>query len=63
MNDIVRGTDSKTRVLVASIASAGDVTALASQVGLKSSFMVRPREVKHLVHLCDTAFSKYQVFF
>ena len=32
MNDIVKGTDSKTRVLVASIASASDVIALASQV-------------------------------
>ena len=33
MNDIVKAVDSKTRVLVASIASASDVTQLASQVG------------------------------
>lgn len=33
MNDIVKGVDSKTRVLVASIAGASDVTALAAQVG------------------------------
>jgi hypothetical protein len=32
MNDIVKSVDSTTRILVASIASASDVTTLASQV-------------------------------
>ena len=32
MNDLVKGVDSSTRILVASIASASDVTALTAQV-------------------------------